>query len=172
MEDDLLVYTRAGRTPPRLETVRVDEVASEVLGALDDVLRRCGADASAGELPSVLADRAMIATVLRHLVLNGMTFNTSATPVVRIGGWVQHETAIITVTDNGIGMNPTHVDRAFRVFGRLNAPDDYPGTGTGLALCRRLMTLQDGTIELDTSPGLGTTVRLTLPASDHRERPT
>ena len=105
----------------------------------------------------------MVETVLSHLVRNAVTFNTAAPPTVSIDGHADGATAVLTVTDNGIGIGPADQERVFDLFVRLHARDDYPGTGTGLALCRRLMTLQGGTITLATATGAGTTVSLTLP---------
>lgn len=166
MLEDLLAYSRAGRTQSYLETVNLNEVASNVLSSLQPRVDELGAFVTAGDLPAVIGDRVMLTTVLRHVVVNGLTFNASTPRAVRIDGRTDRSTAVITVTDNGIGVDPARHEVVFGLFGRLNARDQYPGTGAGLALCQRLLGLQGGLVEIDTSTSKGTAFRLLLPLPD------
>lgn len=159
---DLLTYGRAGRLTPELAVVPTVAVANAALRELGSVIAEREAEVFVGELPAARADAQLLTTVLRHLVLNAVTFNTATVPTVRIDGHRLDDVAVITVADNGIGIAPAHHLRVFDLFQRLNTHEEYAGTGTGLALCRRLIDLQGGSIALDSAPGGGTTVTLTL----------
>lgn len=162
MIDDLLGYSRAGRCEPRADLIDLNDVVAAVFADLHTHIREIGATVSAGDLPRVLGDRNLLTTVLRHLVANGLTFNRAAEPTVHIGGGSSGRTAVVTVTDNGIGVAEAKQELIFDLFQRLNTREEFPGTGTGLALCRRLVGLQGGTIELDSSTSEGSTFRLFL----------
>lgn len=166
MIDDLLAYARAGRVPSVAELVDVEAVVHQAIGQLDSLIAGRGADVAAGELPAACGDPTLLKTVLRHVLVNALTFNTSTTPLVRVDGHLANGLAVFTVTDNGIGVSPAHHEDVFELFRRLNTREEYQGTGTGLALCRRLLNLQHGTISLGSTKGGGTTVTLTLPGPD------
>jgi light-regulated signal transduction histidine kinase (bacteriophytochrome) len=170
MIDDLLTYSRAGRLEPTLGTVDVTAVVGQTYLKL--ATQYPAARLGVGALPQVTGSPSLLGTVLTCLVRNALLFNTSADPTVQIQGYVEDEVAVITVTDNGIGMTAAHCDSVFDLFRRLHTREEYAGTGTGLTLCRRLMTLQHGTITLDSTLGAGTTVTLTLPACGPSPQPT
>ena len=166
MVDDLLVYSRAGQEIMHPEPVDVAQLAVDVMAELAPLTAQRSAKVTAGPLPSAWGDVTMLRTVLRHVVRNGLTFNTAVRPTVQIGGWVAGSSCVLTVTDNGIGVSADHTDAVFELFRRLNTREEYAGTGTGLALCRRLLALQSGTITLgSTAPG-ATVVTITLPAEN------
>ncbi|HEX8510870.1 MAG TPA: ATP-binding protein [Propionibacteriaceae bacterium] len=165
MIDDLLAYARASRLEPRSEPVDVRGIVAQLEQELAGQLAERGGRLDIGPLPTVCGDPAIITTVLRHLLVNALTFNRSERPWVRVQGSVVDGTAVCTVTDNGIGVALEHQQAVFELFRRLNTRDEYPGTGTGLTLCRRLLDLLGGTITLDSTPGDGTTVTFTLPAT-------
>lgn len=165
MLDDLLTYSRAGQLQPRQEDVDLDSVVDALSRELSERYADRHAHVTARKLPSVVGDCDQLLVVLRHLVVNAITFNTSTSPTVEIEGRVEGRVAVVTVSDNGIGFEAAQKDRAFELFQRFNTREEYPGSGTGLALCRRLMTLQHGAIELQDAPGNGSIVTLTMPAS-------
>jgi light-regulated signal transduction histidine kinase (bacteriophytochrome) len=107
----------------------------------------------------------MCATVLRHLVLNGLTFNRTDEPRVRIAGRRVGRAALITVSDNGIGVAEEMHEQVFELFRRLNTREEYAGTGTGLALSRRIVACQSGLLRLARSTAEGSVFELTLPLS-------
>lgn len=164
MLDDLVAYSRAGRAEPQPVLLDLTVVARQAVDALAEQTKARGAEISIESLPAALADAQMTQTVLRHLVRNAIVFNSSETPLVTIAGRAEGGMAVVTVTDNGIGIGPKDRDAVFELFRRLNAREAYPGTGTGLALCRRLVTKQGGTVSLESAPGAGTKVTVALPA--------
>jgi signal transduction histidine kinase len=175
MIDDLLAFSRAGKQRPSTVVVDVASCVSLVTGELASRLTAAGAQVTLGALLPVLADSAMVKAVLRQLVLNALIFNKSSVPRIHIESRKVDGAAVFTVTDNGIGIGADHCTTVFELFSRLNTRDEYPGTGTGLALCRRLIDMQKGTIMLDSGPGGGTKVTFSLPAApedlgDHHEQ--
>lgn len=164
MIDDLLVFSRAGRADASLHVVALGAVVASVFRDVPPA-DAAAARLTAGDLPQVVGDAGLLTTVFAALVSNALLFNSSTTPTVSVAGRLADGSAVITVTDNGIGIAASHTENVFELFRRLNTREEYPGTGTGLTLCRRLLALQAGSISLTSSPGHGTTVTVTLPAA-------
>lgn len=164
MLDDLLLYGRAGVMSPAPVLLDVTELVTAVRQALSSTIAERHAEVQVGHLEPAHADPAMLHTVLRAVITNALVFNRAAVPTVEVSGGRSGDTVTITISDNGIGIEPDHLERVFHLFQRLNSREDYPGTGTGLALCRRLMELQHGSVDLTSTRGAGTTVTLSLPA--------
>lgn len=164
MVEDLLTYSRAGRVAAQPEVLDLGQLVAEVTTELAGPIAERGAEVTASDLPPAWGDPALVKTVLRHVVTNGLNFNAAALPTVQITGRVIGQLVALTVTDNGIGVSPAHADDVFELFRRLNTREQYSGTGTGLALCRRLLGLQTGTIALTSAAEGGTAVTITLPA--------
>jgi signal transduction histidine kinase len=163
MVDDLLTYSRAGRAQPSVARVDLNDVVSSVRTSLRGWLGDHQASVVTTDLPDVVGDRDMCATVLRHLVLNGILFNRASEPTVRIEGATVDGCVVITVRDNGIGIAAEQQDKVFELFGRLNTREEYPGTGTGLALCKRIAELQGGAVTVARSTNNGSVFSLTMP---------
>jgi signal transduction histidine kinase len=163
MVDDLLVYSRAGRAEPTLERVDLDDVVTLVRKGLRGGFPDRETTVSSTELPDVVGDREMCTTLLRHLVLNGLLFNRAPAPTVRIEGRIVDGSAVISVSDNGFGVAAAQHDTIFQLFRRLNTREEFPGTGTGLALCRRIAAVQGGALDLVSSTNDGSVFALTLP---------
>jgi light-regulated signal transduction histidine kinase (bacteriophytochrome) len=163
MVDDLLIYSRAGRAEPTLDRVDLNDVVNLVRTSLRDRFPDRGTTVTSTALPDVVGDRDMCTTVLRHLVLNGLMFNRTQEPTVRIEGAVVGGSAVISVSDNGFGVAAAQHDTIFELFRRLNTREEFPGTGTGLALCKRITALQGGVLDLVSSTDEGSVFSLTLP---------
>lgn len=163
MVDDLLVFSRAGRAVAHLEQVDVAGLVVDVIADLAPLAAERRATVAAGPLPSAWADATMTRTVLQQVLANALTFSTVVHPTVEIAGGVVGTSTVLTVTDNGIGVSPEHTEAVFELFRRLHTRDEYAGTGTGLALCRRLLGLQSGTITLGPAAAGGTVVTIVLP---------
>jgi len=163
MVDDLLSYSRAGRAVAHPELIDLAQLVAEVIAEVPPAERPV--EVTAGRLPSAWGDVTMLRTVLREVVTNGLRFNTAASPSVQIAGRVVNTSCVLTVTDNGIGVSPVHANEVFELFRRLNPREEHAGTGTGLALCQRLLALQSGSITLSPTAAGGTVVTITLPAA-------
>ena len=169
MVDDLLTYSRASLEQPRRDVVELSSLVTQARTALAPWIAEHGGLVDVGALPPVVGDARLLTTVLQHLISNAIAFNTSPVPSVRIAGSHTDQLVTVTVADNGIGIDAAQHEAVFALFRRLNTSQEYSGTGTGLALCRRLVELQAGAIRLESAPGAGTTVILTLPSAPRHQ---
>ena len=161
---DVLEYSRIGRA----ETDAAEEVSvREVVG---DVIRSMGADLdNSGATVAVVGDanavlpRTSLAQVVTNLVENGLKYNESTEPAVRVFIVDMDDRLRVSVKDNGIGIAPEYHERVFEVFRRLHTVDEYGGTGVGLSTCLKVVRKLGGDIALESEPGVGSTFTVTLP---------
>lgn len=161
--NDLLEYSRLGRRPKTLKLVAVEEILKEVLGTLKLVIQECGASITWTQLPIVQSDPLHLAQVFQNLIGNALKFRASQVPRVHITAQKQDALWIFSISDNGIGIDPQHKDRIFDVFQRLHSSDQYPGTGVGLAVCKKIIDYHGGRIWVESALGKGATFYFTLP---------
>jgi PAS domain S-box-containing protein len=162
--DDLLTYSRAGRGDQPLARVDSRAVAERVVEAV-----RAGGDAReaeivVGNLPPVHGDEQQLGQLFQNLIGNAVKFvPEDRLPQIRVGAVRDGERWRFTVDDNGIGMEPAHADRIFRMFQRLHTRDAYPGTGIGLAIAKKVVERHGGTIWAEPRPQGGSRFSFTLP---------
>jgi len=161
---DLLEYSRAGRGRLRLEQVPIELVVEQALEALAGSIEGSGARVHVGPLPVVRADRANLCRVFQNLIGNAVKFTGERSPDVSIEAEPDEGQWSLSVSDNGIGMDPEQSRRIFEPFQRLHGEEDYPGTGIGLAVCERIIAQHGGTIWVSSRPGEGSVFHFTLPA--------
>ena len=116
-------------------------------------------------LPAVMGDFEILTKVLRHLIRNAIQYCGSSAPRVHISSKQEHDDWVISVQDNGPGIDPMFHGRVFQPFKRLHGKD-YPGNGLGLAFCRKAIEWHGGRIWVESMPGAGSTFYLTLPQAD------
>jgi signal transduction histidine kinase len=167
--EDLLLFSRVGtQTQPFVET-DMNEIIDEVLVDLETTIEQAGATVEVGDLPTIPVDPRQARQLFQNLISNSLKFRREGVdPVVQIDGSTSRRFAEITVADNGIGFDPEYGDRIFRVFERLHERSAFPGTGIGLALCRKVAERHGGTIGAVGRPGEGATFVVRLPL-DHPE---
>jgi light-regulated signal transduction histidine kinase (bacteriophytochrome) len=141
-----------------------ETVLAGALRDLDELITRTGARVTHDPLPTVLGEGALLTTVFQNLIGNAIKFRGEDPPQVHIG--VQRTDGFWTfrVRDNGIGVDPVHAEKIFAIFQRLHSRDGYPGTGIGLALCRKILEYHRGRIWLDPDTTSGSAFCFTLPA--------
>lgn len=163
---DLMAYSRVGARRPELQPVDVADVLAEVLKNLEVAIAESGARVECGPLPIVLAEPTGLGQVLQNLIGNAVKFRApQRRPLVRIDAERRGTEWILSVADNGIGIDPEHHQRVFLLFQRLHPRTDYPGTGIGLAICRKIVEGLGGKIWIESPPGQpGTTFRFSLRA--------
>ena len=135
-------------------------------------VERTGAQIEIGALPTVMGDEPQLRQLLQNLLSNAMKFHREGVaPVVSVHGGATPNGAAVTVTDNGIGFEPQYRQRIFRIFERLNGRSEYPGTGIGLALCRKIAERHGGVIYADGSPDRGSVFRVEIPRHHEATEP-
>lgn len=165
---DILTFSRVGREELLLETVDSQGVLNEVLHEARDIIEAKGATVTSGALPTIEASPTLLRVVLQNLIGNALKFQDgSRAPEIQISarraGTRSAPMWRFDVHDNGIGIDPAFSERIFTMFQRLHRSEDYPGTGIGLATCRKFIRLCGGDIVFTSSPGMGTTFTFTLP---------
>ncbi|ACZ30295.1 histidine kinase [Xylanimonas cellulosilytica DSM 15894] len=166
---DLLMFSRVGRAEVREETVDLDAVLDEVLAELADRVAAADATVTHDRLPVVQGDPTLLRLVLTNVVGNACKFRRPDVPArIHVGARDTGDAWHLSVTDNGIGIDPQYADRVFVIFQRLHAKEVYPGTGIGLALVQRIVEYHGGRAWVAPAPDGGTTVAWTLP---HRRGP-
>ena len=162
--EDLLAYSRAGRgAEPR--PMDLGHVMADVLSSLAAAVTDARAQISVGPMPMVLGDRLSLAQLLQNLVANALKFRSGPSACVWIEAVREHDAMWrITVADDGIGIDPRHRDRVFKMFQRLHDREAFEGTGIGLAICRKIVERQGGKIQVDGREGGGSVFSFTLPA--------
>jgi signal transduction histidine kinase len=141
----------------------MDRVLEHALQNLDAALVDAGAIVNADPLPTVFGDEVQLTQLLQNLIANAVKFRGDAPPVVRVTAQPNEGEWIFSVQDNGIGIPPEQQDRIFRLFQRLHTQRERPGTGIGLAMCRRIVERHGGRIWIESRSGEGSTFRFSLP---------
>ncbi|WP_018680784.1 sensor histidine kinase [Actinokineospora enzanensis] len=161
--NDLLAFSRVGRHARDRLPVSTADLLAQARENLADTIADAGAEVSAGELPTVLGEAPLLTAVFQNLIGNAVKFRGTDPPRVRVESERDGDDWLFSVTDNGIGIEPEFAERVFVIFQRLHGKDAYPGTGIGLALCRKIIDYHGGRIWLDPTEGGGTRFRFTLP---------
>jgi signal transduction histidine kinase len=157
--DGVLTYARAGEL--QKEPVALGRIMAEVAADLRPRLEEAGATLEVGELPEVDGDARQLRRVLQNLVANAVKFRGDAPPHVEVSARHGNEAWVVTVRDNGIGVDPDHASRIFAMFARVDGGRE--GTGIGLAVCRRVVEAHGGRIWVEPAAGGGSAFRFTLP---------
>jgi PAS domain S-box-containing protein len=162
---DIQAYMRLAEGDDRRAPVDADAVLAGVLEGLKFEIAEKNASVTLSPLPAVMGDGAQLALVFRHLVENGLKFHDPAqVPVVTVSAEEKDGECVFSVTDNGLGIAPEYHDRIFGVFKRLHSQEEYPGTGMGLAICKKIVERHGGRIWVESQSGKGSTFRFTLPS--------
>ncbi len=173
--NDLLSYSRVSRDEQEpLTELDFQEVVADALANLQSSIRESGAEVSFGEMPVVVGDRVQLVQVLQNLIGNAILYRDAAPPRIHVEARRDDDFWKFTVQDNGLGVAPEHHQQIFEIFKRLHARDKYPGTGIGLAVCKKIVERHGGQIGVDSQLGAGSVFRFTIPAPaeviDHESR--
>ncbi len=163
MIQDLLTYSRLGRNEIALKPTDLEKVLKQVTDDLSITIEENQAQIVWENLPTVLANPSEMMQLFQNLISNGIKFHGEAAPRIKIQAQLEEGKWLISVQDNGIGINPKFTERIFVLFQRLHSRNKYPGTGIGLAVCRKIVEHHGGKIWIESEVGKGTTFYFTLP---------
>ncbi len=161
--NDLLAYSRVGTQGQPLEPTDSHSVLGEALRNLAATTEENRAIITNDDLPTVRADASQLVQVFQNLLANAIKFRGKDLPRVHVSAQDQGGEWIFSVKDNGIGIEPQHAERVFVIFQRLHTREEYPGTGIGLAVCKRIVERHGGKIWFESEPGNGATFFFTVP---------
>ncbi|MCW2982885.1 MAG: hypothetical protein JWR63_455, partial [Conexibacter sp.] len=159
---DLLEYSRTGRSLGEAEVVDLDHAWDLAVANLQHAIADAGATVQRGDLPTVRARPREMTSMLQNLIGNGLKYRGDAAPVVRASAAARDGRWEIAIADNGIGIEPRFHDRVFGLFQRLHTSEEYPGTGMGLAIVKKIVESNGGTVRVESTPGEGATFYVTL----------
>ncbi|MCC7167397.1 MAG: hypothetical protein IT565_07485 [Rhodospirillales bacterium] len=162
---ELLVYARITSDVEPFQPVDLNQVIDEVRKDIAFAIEQTGAEFAIQPLPTVMGIKLQIHQLVQNLTSNALKFQTfGQKPRLEVSATEQPEGWRISFTDNGIGIDPRYADQVFEIFKRLHTEKAYPGTGMGLAICRRIMERHQGRIELESAgPGQGSAFHLDFP---------
>jgi PAS domain S-box-containing protein len=160
---DLLTYARAGSVTGDVNTVESATAFDRAVAHLAGTISESGAEVTRGSLPAVRGDGTQLVQLFQNLIGNAIKFRADRAPRVRVEAARDGNCWRFSVCDNGIGIDARYHDRLFVIFQRLHGRDQYPGTGIGLAICKRIVERLGGRIWLESRPGQGTSFFFTLP---------
>jgi PAS domain S-box-containing protein len=159
---DLLAFSRVGTRGEPFQPTSLDAVLDRVLRDIEPAVEACGAQITREPLPVVNVDAAQLYQVFQNLIVNALKFRGSEPPQVRISVAREKESWVIAVTDNGIGIAEEYFPRIWALFQRLHSRAEYPGTGIGLSICKKIVERHGGRIWVESEPGHGSTFFFTL----------
>lgn len=162
---DLLEVADVSKNDTRHGFVRMDDVLQDACQQLQVTIRESDADIQAAALPEVMGHAGRLTQLMQNLISNAIKYTAQGTrPVIRINATREADQWHFVVADNGIGIDPRHVQAVFSIFRRLHNQDQYPGTGIGLAICKKVIERHNGRIWIESQVGSGSQVHFTLPA--------
>lgn len=162
---DLLEFSRVGTRGKALVTADLALPLKAAMQNLRTGIVESGARITCEELPSLEIDFGQMVQVFQNLIGNALKFRSLQPPEIHIGAREENGEWTVFVRDNGIGIEPQYAERIFMIFQRLHTRRAYPGTGIGLAICKRIVERHRGRIWVDSQPGAGATFYFTLPAA-------
>lgn len=161
--NDILTYSQLGAPGQSTEATGLEVIVEGVMRILKDSVDEIGATVTWDQLPKLTANPTQMGQLVQNLLSNAIKFKGEESPNIHIGCRQQGGEWLFSVRDNGIGIDPHHYDRIFNLFQRLHGRGQYPGTGVGLAICKRVVELHGGRIWVESQIGKGTTFFFTIP---------
>ena len=163
--NDLLMYSRVGTKGKPFETTDCNRVLSEALLNLSAATEESGAVITNDNLPTLMADKTQMVQLIQNLVANAIKFRNKDDPCIHVSSEQKNGTWVFSVSDNGIGIDADYYDRIFAIFQRLHGKTEYPGTGIGLSVCKRIVERHGGRIWVDSESGKGSRFYFTMPVT-------
>jgi PAS domain S-box-containing protein len=161
---DLLEYSHIGTTKDKVEAVNMREVTEQVLQILEKEIQETEAIIEFGDLPVLQkANKTQMLPLMQNLLSNALKYRSDEKPIIKITAKEENGMSHFSIKDNGIGFDPEFKDKVFVIFKRLHNKHEYPGTGIGLSICKKIVEQHGGKIWVDSQEGKGSTFHFTLP---------
>src|SRR5579859_486998 len=160
---DLLAFSRVGRQEAVPQPVDCNLVIKTVIANLQAAIGESGAQVLYENLPVIVADHGEMVQLFQNLLANAIKFRSAAPPVIHIVAENQKRDWLFSVTDNGIGIAPEHAEMIFVIFKGLHTHEEYPGSGIGLSICKKIVEKQGGRIWVQSQLGQGSIFHFTFP---------
>ncbi len=161
--EDLLLYSRISSKKLKLEEVDCNEIVSNIIPELNKIYTNTKNAVKFSNLPLIKADKYQIKHLFYHLIENSVKFNEEKEPSVKITSQTQNGNWIFSIVDNGIGIEKEYMEKIFEAFKKLHHHKEYPGSGIGLTICKKIIELHGGKIFVESEPKKGTIFRFELP---------
>jgi light-regulated signal transduction histidine kinase (bacteriophytochrome) len=161
--NDLLDFSRVDRRGKPFAPTAMASVIKSALNNLSVAIQNSGAVITSDEMPELMIDSTQMTRVIQNLLSNAIKFQSNHSPVIHISAQLQGNEWRFGIHDNGIGIEPQYFDRIFVVFQRLHTRTEYPGTGIGLAIVKKIVDRHDGRIWVESQFGTGSTFYFTIP---------
>ena len=152
---DLLALSRVGTRGQAFEPADLNTVLDQALAGLRASLQETGARITRDPLPTLRVDAGQIAQLFQNLIGNALKFRGERPPEIHVSAQRKPGQWVLAVRDNGIGIEPQYFERIFLIFQRLHTRKQYPGTGIGLAICKKIVERHGGTIWVESQAGPG-----------------
>ena len=160
---DLLAFSRVGRKQETLRETDCNLVVRNVIANLQSLIQESGARIDYEALPVLVADPSELLQLFQNLIGNAIKFRGAEPPEICITARKEKKEWLVSIKDNGIGIEPQHVEDVFVIFKRLHTREEYPGSGIGLAICKKIVEHNQGHIWVESQPGMGSTFQFTWP---------
>ncbi|MBW4500175.1 MAG: GAF domain-containing protein [Scytonema hyalinum WJT4-NPBG1] len=169
--DDVLAYSKVDMQAIEFQLTEVETALERALTNLRKRISETGAVITYDELPTLMADSTQLMQLFQNLIGNAIKFRSDKPPEIHVAAIRTEDEWLFSVKDNGIGFDPQFSDRIFVIFQRLHTRDEYPGTGMGLAICKKIVECHRGRIWVESQVGEGATFYFTFPVGGRdRER--
>ena len=162
--NDLLIYSRVGRQRAEPQSVDCATIVDRAVRNLQTIMNEQGAVLKLENLPVLFVETPPLVQVFQNLISNAIKFHGPEPPRIEIRAEKKNDQWVFSVADNGIGIDPEHAEDVFVIFKRLHSRAEYPGSGIGLAICKKIIDQMGGSIWVESQPGHGSTFKFTLPA--------
>ena len=154
---DLLEYSRVGTRGKPFSLVNCEHIVEQAMANLKIAIEECGASVSYDVLPTIMGDEGQLVRLFQNLIGNAIKFRQEEAPQVYISAQRRKNMVTFSVKDNGIGIDREHSQSIFEIFRRLHTKEEYPGTGMGLAICKKIVERHGGHISVQSQLGQGST---------------
>lgn len=161
--NDLLAYSRVGTRGNPLKLTDIVLALDNASANLQSTIEQSAAVVTHDSLPAVMADETQLTQLFQNLIGNAVKFSGNRPPKIHIGAKREGNSWLFSVRDNGIGIDPEYIDRIFVIFQRLHSKTEYPGSGIGLAICKKIVERHGGRIWVESEPDKGSTFYFTIP---------